>query len=76
MLDLTSSQKEQVDLFVKEAFHYNKTHNLFVRDSVDAIYNKDIKDCWPALEHINKNEKVLDIAVSYTHLTQPTKRIV
>ena len=57
-LDLTSSQKEQVDLFVKEAFHYNKTHNLFVRDSVDAIYNKDIKDCWPALEHINKNEKV------------------
>ena len=60
-LKLTASQKGQVDLFVKEAFHYNKTHNLFVRDSVDAIYNKDIKDCWPVLEHINKNEKVLDI---------------
>ena len=58
---LTLDQKEQLNRFVKEAYNYNKTHNLFVRDSEEAIYNKDIKDCWPALEHIKKNESVLDI---------------
>ena len=58
---LTPDQKEQLNLFVKEAYNYNKTHNLFVRDSEEAIYNKDIKDCWPALEYIKKNESVLDI---------------
>ena len=58
---LTLDQKEQLNRFVKEAYNYNKTHNLFVRDSEEAIYNKDIKDCWPALEHIKKSERVLDI---------------
>ena len=53
---LTPDQKEQLKRFVKEAYNYNKTHNLFVRVSEEAIYNKDIKDCWPALEHIKKNE--------------------
>ena len=59
--DLLPKQEEQVNIFIKEAFRYNKTHNLFVRESEETIYNKDIKDCWPVLEHINKNEKVLDI---------------
>ena len=54
---LTPDQKEQLNRFVKEAYNYNKTHNLFVRDSEEAIYNKDIKDCWPALEHIKKKRK-------------------
>ena len=59
--DLLPKQEEQVNIFIKEAFRYNKTHNLFVRESEETIYNKDIKDCWPRIEHIKNNDKILDV---------------
>ena len=59
--DLLPKQEEQVNIFIKEAFRYNKTHNLFVRESEKTIYNKDIKDCWPLIEHIKNNDKILDV---------------
>ena len=59
--DLLPKQEEQVNIFIKEAFRYNKTHNLFVRESEEIIYNKDIKDCWPLIEHIKNNDKILDV---------------
>ena len=59
--DLLPKQEEQVNIFIKEAFRYNKTHNLFVRESKETIYNKDIKDCWPLIEHIKNNDKILDV---------------
>ena len=59
--DLLPKQEEQVNIFIKEAFRYNKTHNLFVRESEETIYNKDIKDCWPLIEHIKNNDKILDV---------------
>ena len=59
--DLLPKQEKQVNIFIKEAFRYNKTHNLFVRESEETIYNKDIKDCWPLIEHIKNNDKILDV---------------
>ena len=59
--DLSPEQEKQVNRFIKEAFHYNKTHNLFVRESEETIYNKDIKDCWPLIDYIKNNDKILDI---------------
>ena len=59
--DLLPKQEEQVNIFIKEAFRYNKTHNLFVRESEETIYNKDIKDCWPLIEHIKNNDKIMDV---------------
>ncbi len=59
--DLSPEQEKQVNKFIKEAFHYNKTHNLFVRESEETIYNKDIKDCWPLIDHIKNNDKILDV---------------
>ena len=38
--DLSPEQEKQVNKFIKEAFHYNKIHNLFVRESEETIYNK------------------------------------
>ena len=42
-LDLTTTQEEQVNIFVEEAFSYNKIHNLFVRVSIREIYRKDME---------------------------------
>ena len=59
--DLSPEQEKQVNKFIKEAFHYNMTHNLFVRESEETIYNKDIKDCWPLID------------LSLIHISEPTR---
>ena len=60
-LDLPKNQEQKIQTFVEEAFRYNKAHNLFVRKSVEEIYQKDINDCMPLIKFIEKNDKILDV---------------
>ena len=60
-LDLPKDQEKKIQTFVEEAFRYNKAHNLFVRKSIEEIYQKDINDCFPLIQFIEKNDKILDV---------------
>ena len=59
--DLPKDQEKKIQTFVEEAFRYNKAHNLFVRKSIEEIYQKDINDCFPLIQFIEKNDKILDV---------------
>ena len=54
-------------------FHYNEPQNILAIELIDAISGEE---CFVfEVTEINEDPDAL-IAVSYTHLTLPTKRIV
>ena len=54
-------QENKIKTFIILALDFNKTHNIFSRESYDEVYENDILDCKPLINHIKKNESVLDL---------------
>ena len=48
-------------MYIKEVVSFNKAHNIVGRSSEDEIIKEDIRDCETILEHIPKNQTILDI---------------
>ena len=59
--NLSSSEVNNIHLFINEALLFNNKHNIFVRDGFDDVLNKDILDCMPLIKRINSNTKILDL---------------
>jgi len=57
----TNEVEKKIKQFVGEALAFNKKHNIFVRESTEDVYEKDVYDCLPVLHKINKSEKILDL---------------
>ena len=57
----TDEQENKIKTFINLALDFNKTHNIFSRESYDEVYENDILDCKPIINHIKKNESVLDL---------------
>ena len=57
----TVEANKKIEQFVNEALAFNKKHNIFVRQSTEEVYEKDIYDCLPILKKINKTDKILDL---------------
>ena len=57
----TDEQENKIKRFINLALDFNKTHNIFSRESYDEVYENDILDCKPLINHIKKNESVLDL---------------
>ena len=54
-------QENKIKTFTNLALDFNKTHNIFSRESYDEVYENDILDCKPLINHIKKSENVLDL---------------
>jgi 16S rRNA (guanine527-N7)-methyltransferase len=52
---------KKIEQFVYEALAFNKKHNIFVRESIEDIYEKDVYDCFPVLKKINNSDNILDL---------------
>ena len=59
--NITETQTLKIKKFVEEAFLFNKKHNIFVRTSIEEVYEKDVLDCLPLIHEIDKAQKVLDL---------------
>ena len=57
----TTEADKKIEQFVNEALAFNKKHNIFVRESPEEVYEKDVYDCLPVLEKINNSDKILDL---------------
>ena len=57
----SDEQESKIKTLINLALDFNKTHNIFSRTSYDEVYENDILDCKPLIEHIKKNESVLDV---------------
>ena len=57
----SDEQENKIKTFINLALDFNKTHNIFSRESYDDVYENDILDCKPLINHIKKNESVLDL---------------
>ena len=57
----SDEQENKIKTFINLALDFNKTHNIFSRESYDEVYENDILDCKPLINHIKKNESVLDL---------------
>ena len=59
--NLSSSEVKNIHLFINEALLFNNKHNIFVRERLDDVLNKDIIDCIPLIKKIKNNTKILDL---------------
>jgi 16S rRNA (guanine527-N7)-methyltransferase len=59
--NFSKTEKERIDLYIQEALAFNKKHNLFIRVNKDEVFEKDILDCVPLVEKIEKESKILDL---------------
>ena len=57
----SDEQENKIKKFINLALEFNKTHNIFSRESFNEVYKSDILDCKPIIELIKKNESVLDV---------------
>ena len=57
----TDEINKKIEQFVNEALAYNKKHNIFVRESTEEVYEKDVYDCLPVLQKTNRSNKILDL---------------
>mgnify|MGYP006255989123 CR=1 FL=1 len=55
----TDEQENKIKTFINLALDFNKTHNIFSRESYNEVYENDVLDCKPLIKHIKKNENVL-----------------
>ena len=58
---LDQSTKNKINKYIDLAVEFNTTHNIFARRNKEEVYNKDILDCLPVLEHIHDNKSVMDL---------------
>ena len=61
MHEKNKAEAEKLEKFVNEALAFNKKHNIFVRESIKEVYEKDVDDCLPVLQKINNSDKILDL---------------
>ena len=59
--NFSKTEKEKIELYIQEALIFNKKHNLFIRANKDEVFEKDILDCVPLVEEIEKESKILDL---------------
>ena len=59
--NITEKQIQHIKQFVEDAFLFNKKHNIFVRSSIDEVYEKDVLDCLPLIHEIQNAQKILDL---------------
>lgn len=59
--NFSKTEKEKIELYIQEALAFNKKHNLFTRANKDEVFEKDILDCVPLVEKIEKESKILDL---------------
>ena len=59
--NFSKTEKEKIELYVQEALAFNKKHNLFIRANRDEVFEKDILDCVPLVEKVEKESKILDL---------------
>jgi len=59
--NFSKTEKEKIELYVQEALAFNKKHNLFIRANKNEVFEKDILDCVPLVEKIEKESKILDL---------------
>ncbi|MDC0348169.1 16S rRNA (guanine(527)-N(7))-methyltransferase RsmG [Gammaproteobacteria bacterium] len=59
--NFSKTEKEKIELYVQEALAFNKKHNLFIRANRDEVFEKDILDCVPLVEKVEKGSKILDL---------------
>ncbi|MDB2450938.1 16S rRNA (guanine(527)-N(7))-methyltransferase RsmG [Gammaproteobacteria bacterium] len=59
--NFSKTEKEKIELYIQEALAFNKKHNLFIRANKDQVFEKDILDCVPLVEKIEKESKILDL---------------
>jgi len=59
--NFSKTEKEQIELYIQEALTFNKKHNIFIRANKDEVFEKDILDCVPLVEKIEKESKILDL---------------
>ena len=57
----SDEELKKIKEFVLKAIEFNKSHNIFVREMAEEVFEKDILDCMPLIEKINHNEKILDM---------------
>ena len=55
--NITEKQTQHIKQFVEDAFLFNKKHNIFVRRSLDEVYEKDVLDCLPLIHEIQDAQK-------------------
>ncbi|MDA8541603.1 16S rRNA (guanine(527)-N(7))-methyltransferase RsmG [Gammaproteobacteria bacterium] len=59
--NFSKTEKEKIELYIQEALAFNKKHNLFIRANRDEVFEKDILDCVPLVEKVEKGSKILDL---------------
>ena len=59
--NFSKTEKEKIELYIQEALAFNKKHNIFIRANKDEVFEKDILDCVPLVEKIEKESKILDL---------------
>ena len=59
--NFSKKEKEKIELYIQEALTFNKKHNIFIRANKDEVFEKDILDCVPLVEKIEKESKILDL---------------
>ena len=57
----SDEQENKIKTFINLALDFNKTHNIFSREAYDEVYENDILDCKPLIDHIKKNKSLLDL---------------
>ena len=59
--NFSKTEKEKIELYIQEALTFNKKHNIFIRANKDEVFEKDILDCVPLVEKIEKESNILDL---------------
>ncbi len=57
----TDEQNEKINTFISLALEFNKTHNIFSREDNQEVFQKDILDCYPIIQYLEKDNTVLDL---------------
>ena len=57
----TDEQNEKINTFINTALEFNKTHNIFSREDNQEVFQKDILDCYPIIQYLEKDKTVLDL---------------
>ena len=52
---------EKIKTFINLALEFNQTHNIFVRKDFKEVFEKDVVDCLPVANEIEKSDSVLDL---------------
>ena len=65
--NLSKDQQKKIKEFVVAALEYNKTHNIFSRETEEEVYKKDVLDCMPLVEKI-KNQNITQAEINETKI--------